>query len=94
MATFNITANGTTAGQVLATAPSALFIGGVFGGAKVRVEVSPDGTKWAGISSSQELRGSGHDQPSVGSLTVPAGWRVRTVTTDATATTAILVEVA
>lgn len=91
MATFNITASGTTAAQILASAPSALFIGGVFGGAKVRVEVSPDGTNWAGISLSQELRGAGVDAPSVGQFTIPSGWRIRTVTAGATATTSITV---
>jgi hypothetical protein len=94
MATFNIVGNGTAPAQVQATVSTALFIGGVFGGAKVRVEVSPDGALWAGISSSQEMRGAGHDQPSVGSCMIPSGWSVRTVTTDASPTTVIKVVLA
>jgi len=94
MATFTITGNGTKAGIVLAASSIAIFLGGVFDGAKVRVEASPDGAKWGTIARSQEISGIGQGEGAVAQCVLPSGWSVRTVTIGAGALTNVTIVVA
>jgi hypothetical protein len=94
MATFNITGDGTKVGVALAAATTAIFFGGVFDGAKVRVEASPDNTLWGVIARSQEISGIGQGQGAVAQCVLPAGWFVRTVAVEAGALTNVTVVIA
>lgn len=93
MASFTITANGTTVGQALAAVSLAAFIGGTIGKAKVKIEASPNGTNWASVLSTKDFATTGRADGATGvaQCMLPAGWLVRTVTTDADATTNVLV---
>lgn len=87
MASFTITADGTSAGVALAAAATAALMGGVFGGATVVLEASKDGTVYAPVLFQASC-------PGVSPVTIPIGWYVRTVTKGAGSTTSIKVEVA
>lgn len=95
MASFTITANGTTAGQALTQSTIAAFFGGVIGKAKTKLEASPDGTNWASVLSTKDFAATGKDSGATGvaQCVLPPGWQVRCVTVDADATTNILVVV-
>ena len=96
MASFTITGNATAAGQALTAQSVAMFIGGIFDGAQVRLEASPDNAKWAPVTADVDFTRVGRPNP--GNLVVqcvlPAGWYVRTVTTGAGALTNLTVAVA
>jgi hypothetical protein len=94
MATFNITADGIKAGVALAAPSTAIFLGGVFDGAQVRVEASPDNILWGVIARSQEISGIGQGQGAVAQCVLPSGWFVRTVTIKAGALTNVTVVIA
>lgn len=90
MPSFNITANGSLAGQVLTVPSTAIFIGGVIGKAKILLEASPDNTNWAPVSKSVDIAGSIAQGPNGGAVAqciLPAGWFVRTNTQNADLTT-------
>lgn len=87
MASFSITANGTTAGKVLGDPATAILIAGVGAPSTVRVEASADGTIYAPVT--QQMQ-----SPGVTPISIPAGWSVRVVTIAGVGTLAIRVEVA
>lgn len=91
MAIFNITGNGTAAGQALGSPSTALFMAGVFDGSKVNVEASPDNVDWAIVARSQDLSVLGQGQGAVAQCVLPTGWYVRTVTVGAGPNTAVKV---
>jgi len=96
MASFTITGNGTAAGQALAALSTALFIGGDFDGAQVRLEAGPDNAKWAPVAADVDFTKVGRSNPGnvVVQCVLPSGWYVRTVTTGAGANTNLIVAVA
>jgi len=93
MATFTITANGTKTGIALAAASTALFFGGVFDGAKVRVEASPNNALWAPVVREVDINTLGKEG-GVLQCALPSGWFVRTVTITAGAATNITAVIA
>lgn len=87
MPSFNITANGQSASQVLAQAATVCLLGKTLAGAVVVLEASKDNTIFAPATFPMSA-------PGVSPITLPAGWYVRVVTNGATPTTNAQVEVA